>query len=290
MGLPDTAVWWHGAVTRRQLLAEGVPADTIDSWLRRGRLSRVLPSVYARGPVTLLTKTSAALLWLPSAAASHRTAAWLWQLADEPTMVEVTAPRGCSRRSPVSWLRVYRRDLPIDRIELWDRLPTVEPEQTALDCLAVMDRATGIRMVDAALGRQLRQERLRDRYLTNLGRRGSPVAARVLRQAIPGAASHPERVLARALRAAGLDGFRVNRPVRGYVADLLDEERRLIVEVDGWATRGSRPAFQSDRVRQNVLVAAGYTVLRYTADDIEHRLAEVVGQIRSVVAGLDRRK
>lgn len=115
-----------------------------------------------------------------------------------------------------------------------------------------------------------------------------------MRDAVPGAASHPERVLAGALRRAGITGFRVNAPVRGYVADLLYDRLRLVVEIDGWAFRGSRAAFQRDRRRQNVLVAAGYTVLRYTASDIEHRLPEVVAQIGKVVTALcasqDRRK
>lgn len=250
----------------------------------------VLPGVYARPPVELLTRVSAALLWLPVAAASHRTAAWLWQLAAEPPIVEVTAPRRCSRRSPVRWLRIYRRDLLSDRIERWGHLPTVEPEQAVLDCLAVLDRASGIRLVDAALGKQLRRDQLHSRYLTNLGRRGSPTAARVLPLAVPAAVSHPERVLARALKLAGLVTFRVNQPVRGYVADLLDDTRRLILEVDGWSTHGGRTAFQNDRTRQNVLVAAGYTVLRYTANDIEHRLDQVVAQIRRVIDDLDRQK
>jgi very-short-patch-repair endonuclease len=289
--LPEESVWWwHGAVTRQQLLAGGVPAGTVDAWLRRDQLVRVLHGVYARPPVGLLTRVSAALLWCPLAAASHRTAAWLWQLADEPPLVEVTVPRRCSRRSPVPWLRVYRRDLPADRVERCGHLPAVEPEQTVLDCLAVLPQPAGTRLVDTALGRLVREDLLRQRYLANLGRRGSPTAARVLPVAVPDAASHPEHVLARALHTAGVTGFRVNQPIHGYVADLLDAKRRLIIEVDGWATHRTRTAFQHDRTRQNVLVAAGYTVLRYTASDIEHRLDSVIAQIRRVVTDLDRQK
>lgn len=271
------------------LLADGVPADTIASWLRRGRLERVLPSVYARPPADFLVRVSAALLWLPAAAASHRSAAWLWQLTGrpdlaEPDVVELTTPRRCSRRSPVPWLRIYRRDRPSERVELCGQLRAVAPEQALLDCLDVLDEGAGVLMLDSALGRQLRGASLRERFMSNVGRRGSPAARRIVPFAVPGAASHPERVLARALTVAGVTGFRVNQPVRGYVADLLDRERRLIVEVDGWSAHGSRMAFQHDRTRQNALVAAGYLVLRYTASDVEHRLGEVVAQIRAVVA------
>jgi very-short-patch-repair endonuclease len=256
-----------------------------------GKLMRVLPGVYAKPPVELLTRVGAALLWCPQASASHRTAAWLWQLADEPPpIVEVTVPCRCSRRSPQPWLRIYRRDLPADRLERCGHLPTVEPEQTVLDCLAVLTQSAGAQLVDAALGRLVRGDLLHDRYLTNLGRNGSPTAARVLPMAVPGAASHPERVLANALRTAGITGFQVNQPVHGYVADLLDAKRRLIIELDGWATHRTRTAFQHDRTRQNVLVTAGYTVLRYTANDIEHRLDTVIAQIRQAITDLDRQK
>jgi very-short-patch-repair endonuclease len=289
--LPEESLWWHGAVTRGQLLAGGTPAGTVDAWLRRGRLVPVLRGVYAQPPVALLARVSAALLWCPQAVASHRTAAWLWQLAgsDEPPVVEVTVPRRCTRRSPQPWLRIYRRDLPADRVERCGQLPTVEPEQTVLDCLAVLPDQAGARLVDAALGRLVRKDLLHDRYLANLGRRGSPTAARVLPMAVPGAASHPERVLARALHAAGITGFGVNQPVRGYVADLLDTKRKLIIEVGGWATHRTKTAFQHDRTRQNALVTAGYTVLRYTAHDIEHRLDTVIAQIRQTLTDLDRR-
>lgn len=284
------SAWWHGAITREQLLASGMPAGTISTWLRRGKLVRMLPGVYAQPPLELLTKVGAALLWCPRAAASHRTAAWLWQLADEPPIIEVTVPRPCSRRSPQPWLRIYRRDLPADRVEWCGHLPTVEPEQTVLDCLAVLPQPAGARLVDQALGRLIRKELLHNRYLPNLGRHGSPIAAQVLPLAVPSAASHPERMLANALRTAGITGFRVNRPVRGYIADLLDTKRRLIIEADGWAAHRSQAAFQGDRTRQNVLVAAGYTVLRYTASDIEHRLDAVITQIRRVITDLDRQK
>ena len=290
MKLPESSVWWHGAFTRGQLLAAGTAVGTLDAWLRRGRLVRLLPGVYARPPVEWLTRVSAALLWLPVAVASHRTAAWLWQFADEPALVEVTVPRRCSRPSPVPWLRQHRRDLSAGVVERWGQLPIVVPEQTVLDCLAVLDRPAGVRLVDRVLSKHVRVDALRERYLANLGRRGSPAAARIVPLAVPGAASYPERVLARALQLSGLSDFRVNQRVRGYVADLLDARRRLILEVDGWAAHRHRRAFQGDRTRQNVLVAAGYTVLRYTASDVEHRLEEVVSQVRDVIARLDRQE
>jgi very-short-patch-repair endonuclease len=101
---------------------------------------------------------------------------------------------------------------------------------------------------------------------------------------VPGAASAPERLLAQALQSAGLTGFLINEPVLGYIADFLDPAWRLIVEVDGYRNHGTWVAFQADRIRQNVLVAHGYTVLRYTAHDVRTRLGSILDEIAEVLA------
>ncbi|MGH3779861.1 MAG: endonuclease domain-containing protein [Pseudonocardiaceae bacterium] len=101
---------------------------------------------------------------------------------------------------------------------------------------------------------------------------------------LPGAASAPERRLAQGLQSAGLTDFLINEPVLGYIADFLDPARRLILEVDGYRTHGTWIAFQDDRTRQNVLVAHGYTVLRYTAHDVRTRLGTILDEIAEMVA------
>ncbi len=106
---------------------------------------------------------------------------------------------------------------------------------------------------------------------------------RHLSSLVSGAASVPERRLAQGLRSAGLTGFLINEPVLGYVADFLDPALRLIIEVDGYRTHSTRVAFQHDRTRQNVLVAHGYTVLRYTAHDVCTRLDSILDEVAAVV-------
>ncbi|MGH3930710.1 MAG: DUF559 domain-containing protein [Pseudonocardiaceae bacterium] len=53
--------------------------------------------------------------------------------------------------------------------------------------------------------------------------------------------------------------------------------------MDGYRTHSTRVAFQHDRTRQNVLVAHGYTVLRYTAHDVSTRLGSILDEIAAVV-------
>jgi very-short-patch-repair endonuclease len=66
--------------------------------------------------------------------------------------------------------------------------------------------------------------------------------------------------------------------------DFAYPARRLAIEVDGYGPHAGRAAFQRDRTRQNRLVAAGWTVLRYTWVDVVKRPAYVAGQIGAMTA------
>jgi very-short-patch-repair endonuclease len=62
-------------------------------------------------------------------------------------------------------------------------------------------------------------------------------------------------------------------------ADLAWPDRRVLVEFDGDVHR-QRDVFVKDARRQNRLVAAGWTVLRFTSADIFGRPDEVIADIR----------
>jgi very-short-patch-repair endonuclease len=68
------------------------------------------------------------------------------------------------------------------------------------------------------------------------------------------------------------------------VPDLLFVASKLIVEVDGYAFHSSRSAFEVDRTRQNLLVAAGYRVLRITWQRLLNDLDGVMAEIRAALA------
>ncbi|HEY3259208.1 MAG TPA: type IV toxin-antitoxin system AbiEi family antitoxin domain-containing protein [Pseudonocardiaceae bacterium] len=287
--VPPQAVTQGGVFTRRQALAAGIPASTISARLARGRWLRLLPQVYGLRPANCATLVQAATLWLPRGTVSHLAAAWLWGLFDEPRVVHLTVPLTCTRRSPHDWLRLVRRDVePDQRWELFG-IPVVPPERAVLDCCAVLDRPAATPLVDRALFARFSLPDFRGRYWSDLGVRGSRHAYHRLVAAVPGAASQPELVLARAAWRAGLRGLRVNQPVLGFVADLLDPDLRLVVEVDGYRNHSDREAFHRDRVRQNTLVAAGYTVLRFTATQALHDTARVVSDIAAVATRLAAR-
>jgi very-short-patch-repair endonuclease len=107
-------------------------------------------------------------------------------------------------------------------------------------------------------------------------------------------APHPlsdvEKKLAKALAGdrelAGLFGFNQSivtaRDSRPKV-DLLWTEGRLVVELDGYETHGSRTAFARDRHRDYELILSGYVVLRLANDEITLDCEKALEKIRDLV-------
>jgi very-short-patch-repair endonuclease len=56
-----------------------------------------------------------------------------------------------------------------------------------------------------------------------------------------------------------------------------------VIEVDGRAHHTTPDRFERDRERQNALVAAGWTVLRFTWRDLTTRPSAVVATVRRML-------
>ena len=65
---------------------------------------------------------------------------------------------------------------------------------------------------------------------------------------------------------------------------ILGAELQLAVELDGYAYHGDRVAFSYDRLRQNDLQAAGWTVLRFTYDTMRRDTTRCVAQLQAMLA------
>lgn len=142
----------------------------------------------------------------------------------------------------------------------------------------------GSRLLDRALQRRIQFEDLCRAHRRNLGRGGSPAARRLLRAACDRAASEAERMAIGLLRDAGLTGWVLGYRVGGYEVDLAFPAHRIAIEIDGWAWHSDAERFRRDRQRQNALVLAGWTVLRFTWHDLNNRPAAVVDEIRRALA------
>ena len=78
------------------------------------------------------------------------------------------------------------------------------------------------------------------------------------------------------LKARQLKGFqfRRQRPVLKYIADFMWMELMLIIEVDG-SIHHVEEIIKKDEIRQKELEAAGFTVLRFTNDEVLSRIQVV---------------
>jgi very-short-patch-repair endonuclease len=108
--------------------------------------------------------------------------------------------------------------------------------------------------------------------------------------------SGSEQRLAKALAAdrelAPLFGFnQFVDTVRGSrpKVDLLWAEGRLVIELDGYESHGSRIAFLYDRHRDYELTLSGYTVLRLANDEIDLDIEKSIEKIRDLVRIARRR-
>ncbi|WPP49093.1 endonuclease domain-containing protein [Catalinimonas niigatensis] len=87
------------------------------------------------------------------------------------------------------------------------------------------------------------------------------------------------------LRAGSMKGFtfRRQRPVLNYIADFMCKELLLIIEVDG-ITHSHEDVASRDISRQKDLENAGFTVLRFTDEQVLHHIHKVYEAIEDKVA------
>jgi len=93
------------------------------------------------------------------------------------------------------------------------------------------------------------------------------------------------------LKAGGMKGFTFcrQRPVLEYIADFMCRELLLIIEVDG-ITHSYKEVADNDRNRQRALENAGFTVLRFTDEDVLHHIDAVCRKIEAEVTRLMKEK
>lgn len=72
---------------------------------------------------------------------------------------------------------------------------------------------------------------------------------------------------------------------RNYRIDyaIFGQEIKIAVELDGFEFHGSRQAFSYDRLRQNDLQAAGWTILRFSYDSVRSETARCVAQLQAIL-------
>ncbi len=94
-----------------------------------------------------------------------------------------------------------------------------------------------------------------------------------------------EKILWQELRGRKLSGTKWKRQesIDQFIADFLCKEHRLIVEVDGGIHETQR---DYDRFRTEVIRDYGYSVLRFTNEEVFQNLPNVLSRISEAIATL----
>ena len=252
----------HGVVARRQLLRAGLSSSAIEHMLAAGTLIPLYRGVYGVGhrPVGPRSREMAVALHARGPIAWH-SAAGLWALT-RPWRGPVHAI-GAKPRKRDGYVIHRTRDLrPEDVTNHWG-IPTTTALRTLLD----LSQTLPLDALDAALAEALVRKLV---TLEDLEPRATGNLKRLLDTAAP-TRSRLERDLRRLLRDHGLPQPVSNGIVEGYEVDLHWPEHRLVAELDGYQFHAHRRAFETDRLRDQVLVAAGHRVVRVTNAQLERR-------------------
>ncbi len=213
----------------------------------------------------VLTDTSAARVWnLPLP--------W-WRGSDEgPVSLSVPAGSARPRRADARGRRLL---LPTEHLTTVDGQRITTPARTWLDCAALIRLGDVVAMGDYVVRRGLAsREELEGMCHWGFRRRGVGVARRAL-PLLDGRAESPGESLARVvLVSGGVPPPECNADVIAHGewlarADMLWRRQRVIVEYDG-AVHLSEAQRRHDAVRRNLLQAAGWFVIVFTARDLRH--------------------
>ncbi len=277
--VPEEAVA-YGLFSRRQALSAGYSESDVARLLRSGQWVPWARGLYrdinhCEQPEDRLLR--ATLLGGPMAAASHLSAAAAlgWDLLDESMRATVTVPRthGSVR---AHGNRVLRRALSRHEVTVVGVLPVTTPLRTAVDLAADEPAADALVAIDSGLRlRHLTVAELNAELRSRSSMPRHPHALRVVSMVDPDSGSPTESVARLIFSETGLPApfTQYEVVVDGRFLGRVDfawPDYWLIVEIDGFEWHSGRNAFRGDRLRQNELELAGWTVLRFPADDVRN--------------------
>jgi very-short-patch-repair endonuclease len=84
-------------------------------------------------------------------------------------------------------------------------------------------------------------------------------------------------------------GFRRQRPIINYIADFMCKELMLVIEVDGFS-HWNDEAKKRDEEKDKVLQLAGFTILRFTDEEVLNNLTQVEEKIVKWIEEKEKQK
>lgn len=291
--LAELAGRQHGVVARRQLLRLGVTKEQIDGRVRSGGLHLIHRGVYAVGHTAITRQgwwMAAVLASGDGVALSHESATALWGIwGSGAGATHVTVPRKTrSQRS----IRRHFSMLPDDERTVLAGIPTTSAGRAVLDLAAVKGEAaaeSALREMEyLGIYGPVSLPTLLERYPRH---KGTPI----VRVALERLADDPGGRVRSGLEELFLpflDANQIPRPrLNAWISidddrfqvDCLWPEPRLIGELDGFKSHGTKRAFRKDRRRDRRLGARGYHVVRITEDQLMTEANEVASDLIALI-------
>jgi very-short-patch-repair endonuclease len=291
----------HGLITHAQLRACGLTATMVRTARESGRLAAVHPGVFRSvgAPVSHLQLLLGATLRAgPSAVASHRAAAHLWDLRRDESTVEISVPE--SSRSKPRNVTVHRTvDHDSNHFTTRRGIPVTKPARTIVDLAAVLGRPELCEIVDRALVTGLVSDVGLRRAITELGRRGrvGPSIVRDVLDQHPLGGVRPESVLEPVMAAIVrhtdvadeiVYQYKVCVGGRAFRIDFAAPRVKLAIEVLGLREHGTRQAVIDDSERRRLLTVDGWQVVEYTKTAMTRSPVRVAREIAQLIDDRDR--
>ena len=269
-------------ISGEQLRGAGLGRGAIAHRVKAGAMQRLHIDVYLLGPAppTPMAKARAAAFACGAdAVVSHRSAACLYGLLPETDSdVDVTVPgRNLGRRRGIRRHRV--KTLPPQDATVMRGLRITTIARTICDLAATESARATEQAFQEALYRRIVTTRAIEAVIAREPtRRGSPII-RALLDDPRLTRSEKERKILKLIDQAQLPKPLTNVRVHGYLADVYWPSHGLVLEFDGWDAHGHRLAFESNRKRDQVMVAAGLRVLRVTDRHLVHEPIALTARI-----------
>jgi very-short-patch-repair endonuclease len=284
----------HGPVGHQQLRELGLSQRAITHRINVGRLIRYHPEVYLVGHTVLPREgrwMAAVLACGATAVLSHGDAAAHWGLMPaRGHLIHVTRPSSSGRDPDPRRIRVHR----VATLRAWertinDRIPTTTVARTVLDVAPllrpramedVIAQANRLGLFDLVAARRCLDEHPRQH--------GAPALRRLLGDLRgDGAADLRSTLEVRFLQLCDdhqLPAPRANVSLAGFLVDFHWPGTKLVVETDGFTYHSTPSAFEADRQRDQHLTLAGYTVVRFTYNQITREPEVSAARLRRLLA------
>lgn len=258
--------------------------STIRRAIAGGRVAVLLPGVYCRAgrESSAAIRLRGACLWSATGVIHGLTAAQLYFKRPVTYPIQL---RAAFRSDPAPWLKVSKGA--VGDVVTHGSLRLASAVHACVE-LAAEDRGEAV--FEGLRRRLIGANQLVPALAMFERTPGNPTRKKVVRSAARNPWSFAEAQLQQLLIGSGITSWVANEPLwvlgRMVAPDLLLPEHRLVIEFDGEAAHSGHDQFEDDRSRQNLLVLAGYRVLRFTWNTLTEHPQRIVSTVTAAIEGL----